>query len=215
MKHWTKIEGALAGEEIAALREVVNRTPGLSTETFGRSGLGPRYRVIDGEQIGLHLPEIGDFGERRVRALAERFAGRPLELMSSPKRAMRVQVYDRKDHAFRWHLDGHAYAALLTLENTNGGRLEVLPPVLSQTLRCLMLPRYVFPQVFSLFPFEAITAKAGDLILMRGARSFHRGVTVEEDGRRVLVAYMYDEVGRKRYPLLSRIEERIARFVNY
>lgn len=62
---------------------------------------------------------------------------------------------------------------------------------------------------------EAITAKAGDLILMRGARSFHRGVTVEEDGRRVLVAYMYDEVGQKRHPLLNWIEERIARFVNY
>jgi hypothetical protein len=50
---------------------------------------------------------------------------------------------------------------------------------------------------------------------MRGARSFHRGVTVEEDGRRVLVAYMYGEVGRKRHPLLNWIEERIARFVNY
>ena len=95
--------------------QLLERHDGLFHEVAGKGGLGPRYRVIDGDQILTQLPAIAELGDRRVRPLAEDFAGHPVMPLDSSKRAMRVQAYARREHGFRWHFDGHDYVALVAL----------------------------------------------------------------------------------------------------
>ncbi len=205
------VPGFLSGDELGRLLGRIEANEDLYTEVHGRGGLGPRYRVIDGDQIHGQLPEVEELGERRVRPLAEEFAGEPLRPLGSSKRSMRVQAYERREHGFRWHLDGHAYVALVTLKNTNGGQTQFISPALTRYLRFLLYPLYAFPQVFSLFPRRAVTARAGDLLVMRGARALHRGVTLSEAGERVLIAYTFDSPDKKPNPL----RDWIARRLNY
>lgn len=183
----------------------------LFTEVHGRGGLGPRYRVIDGDQIHTHLPEMEEFGDRRVRPLAESFADGPLQPLGSSRRSMRVQSYERRDHGFRWHLDGHSYVALVALENANGGQTQFISAGLTRFLRFLLYPLYAFPQVFSIFPRSTVTLEAGDLLVMRGARVLHRGITLKDEGERILIAYTYDQPGKKPNPF----RDFIARRLNY
>jgi hypothetical protein len=205
-----RIEGFLSLHEVTALERLLRAKSSLLTETAGSKGLGPRYAVIDGEQIRRELPELEALGETRVRPLLERFAGRRVELLASPRRSMRVQVYRDKRHGFRWHFDAHPYAAMVTLENTNGGQTQVVPEGWSRVLRFLLYPLYPFPGVFSLAPRRALTMNAGDLLLLCGARVLHRGVTLR-DGERTLLFYAYDVPGRKP----NALRDRVARWLNY
>jgi hypothetical protein len=141
----------------------------------------------------------------------ERFAGEPLQPLGSSRRAMRVQAYERRDHGFRWHLDGHRYVALVTLKNTNRGQTQFISPGLTRFLRFLLYPLYAVPQVFSILPRAAVTAAPGDLLVMRGGSTLHRGITLDDEGERILIAYTYDEVGKEP----NRFRDWIARRLNY
>ena len=211
MESYRHVPGFLNGEELDRLRRLIEDHEDLYTEIHGKGGLGPRYRVIDGDQIHKLLPEVEVFGDQRVRPLAQEFAGADLRPLGSSKRSMRVQAYERREHGFRWHLDGHAYVALVTLKNTNGGQTQFISPGLTRFLRFLLYPLYAVPQVFSIFPRSAVTAQAGDLLVMRGARALHRGVTLSEEGERVLIAYTFDSPDKKPNPL----RDWIARRLNY
>ena len=211
MEAYRHVPGFTTREELLRLRQLVEDRRSLFTEVHGRGGLGPRYRVIDGDQIHAHLPEVEDFGDRRVRPLAEGFAGGSLRPLGSSRRSMRVQSYERRDHGFRWHLDGHSYVALVALENANGGQTQFISPGLTKFLRFLLYPLYAFPQVFSIFPRSSVTMEAGDLLVMRGARVLHRGITLSDEGERILIAYTYDEPGKKPNPF----RDWIARRLNY
>ena len=211
MESYRHVPGFLSGEELSRLNRLIEDHEDLYTEVHGRGGLGPRYRVIDGDQIHKELSEVEQLGDERVRPLAEEFAGHALRPLGSSKRSMRVQSYLRQEHGFRWHLDGHAYVALVTLKNTNGGQTQFISPGLTRFLRFLLYPLYAFPQVFSIFPRRAVTAQSGDLLVMRGARSLHRGITRSDQGERVLIAYTFDAPGKKPNPL----RDWIARRLNY
>jgi hypothetical protein len=211
MEAYRHVPGFMTAEELARLRRLVAERQDLLTEVHGRGGLGPRYRVIDGDQIHDRLPAVEEFGEARVRPLAEAFAGRPLSPLGSSRRSMRVQVYERRDHGFRWHFDGHPYVVLVTLENTNQGQTQFISPGLSRWLRFLLYPLYAFPQVFSLFPRSTVETRPGDLLVMRGGRVLHRGVTLSDAGERILLAYTYAEPGRKP----NAFRDWIARRLNY
>jgi hypothetical protein len=205
------VQGFLAQEELVHLIALVGEHQRLFRDVDGKGGLGPRYRVVDGDQILADLPAIAELGDKRVRPLAEEFAGRPLAPLASSKRAMRIQAYTRADHGFRWHFDGHPYVALVTLENGNEGQTHFMSLALSRWLRFVLYPLYPLPQVFSVVPSQAVTARAGDLLVMRGARALHRGVTRAEHGRRVLLAFTYDEPGKP----ANRLRDAIARRLNY
>jgi hypothetical protein len=211
MEAYRHVPGFTTREELLRLRQLVEDRRSLFTEVHGRGGLGPRYRVIDGDQIHAHLPEVEDFGDHKVRPLAESFAGHSLQPLGSSRRSMRVQSYERRDHGFRWHLDGHSYVALVALENANGGQTQFISPGLTKFLRFLLYPLYAFPQVFSIFPRSSVTMEAGDLLVMRGARVLHRGITLSDEGERILIAYTYDEPGKKPNPF----RDWIARRLNY
>lgn len=211
MEAYRHVPGFLTPDELRRLRQAVAERRDLLTEVHGRGGLGPRYRVLDGVQIHDHLPAVEDLGEERVRPFAEEFAGEPLAPLGSARRSMRVQVYERQDHGFRWHLDGHPYVALVTLENGNEGQTQFISPGLSRWLRFLLYPLYAFPQIFSLFPRSTVTARPGDLLIMRGGRVLHRGVTLRERGERILLAYTFDQPGRKP----NRFRDFVAKRLNY
>ncbi len=211
MEAYRHVPGFATADELQQLRRLVLERQDLFTEVHGRGGLGPRYRVIDGDQIHAHLPAVEEFGESRVRPLAEEFARRALSPLGSSRRSMRVQAYERRDHGFRWHLDGHPYVVLVTLENTNDGQTQFLSAGLSRWLRFLLYPFYAFPQVFSLLPRSSVATRPGDLLVMRGGRVLHRGVTLSDEGERILLAYTYDEPGRKPNPF----RDWIARRLNY
>jgi hypothetical protein len=205
------VRGFLSDGEVAVLRELVDRSVALFTEVHGKGGLGPKYRVIDGDQILASLPAIAELGAERVRPLAEEFAGRPVAPLASSKRAMRVQSYSRREHGFRWHFDGHDYVALVTLENANEGETHFMSRFASRVLRCFLYPLYPFPQLFSVFPHAVVTARPGDLLIMRGAEILHRGVSRSESGRRVILAFTFDPIGKK----ANRLRDFVARRLNY
>ena len=209
MEAYRHVPGFLSGDELSRLTCLIGDHEDLYTEVHGRGGLGPRYRVIDGDQIHDRLPEVEELGDRRVRPLAEEFAGEALRPLGSSKRAMRVQAYERREHGFRWHLDGHAYVALVTLKNTNGGETQFISPALTRFLRFLLYPLYAVPQVFSIFPRSAVTAQAGDLLVMRGASALHRGITLSDQGERILLAYTFDSPDKKPNPFRDWIAKRL------
>lgn len=209
MEAYRHVPGFARPEEVQRLRQMVDERQDLFTEVYGRGGLGPRYRVIDGDRIREQLPAIYEFGRDRVGPLAAQFAGQPVDFLGSSRRAMRVQAYERKDHGFRWHFDGHPYVALVTLINTNRGETQFLSPRLSRWLRFALYPLYAFPQLFSLFPRRGVEMQPGDLLIMRGGRNLHRGVTLADEGERILLAYTFDEPGRKPNPFRDFIAKRL------
>ena len=211
MEGYRHVRGFLGEGELAALTARVERKAALYRDVHGKAGLGPKYRVIDGDQILAELPEVAELGDRRVRPVAEDFAGHPVAPLASSKRAMRVQAYARREHGFRWHFDGHEYVALVTLENGNRGQTHFVSPRLSRWMRPLLYPLYPVPQVFDALPHQAVEAAPGDLLVMRGARILHRGVSGSDAGRRVLLACTFDRPGKR----ANRLRDAIARRLNY
>jgi hypothetical protein len=208
---YERISGFLDPADVERFCGLIQDQSDLFTETKGKAGLGPKYRVINGNQIRERLLPIAELGENRVMPEAERLFEQRLQFLRSPRRSMRIQRYAQKTHEFRWHRDAHDYVALVTLRNTNRGETQVISPALSRFLKYLLYPFYAVPQVFSIFPYESIVSEPGDLLLMRGSAVLHRGITMMEDGERTLMVYTFDAHGKK--PSVFR--DRIARFLNY
>lgn len=211
MDAYRHLQNFLTQDEVERFYNLIQSHDGLFLETQGRAGLGPRYRVIDGDQIRQHISDIADLGEDRVRPVAEQVFGQRIQLLGSSRRSMRVQQYERKFHGFRWHRDAHDYVALLALKNTNQGQTQIISPGWSRILKYLLYPLYAVPQVFSLAPYLQITLAAGDLLLLRGTRVLHRAVTLDEEGERTLIVFTYDAFGKRPNPF----RDKIARFLNY
>ena len=60
-------------------------------------------------------------------------------------------------------------------------------------------------------PYKEITMEQWDLLIIRGGRALHRGVTLDEKGERLLIVYAFDELDKKPNPL----RDKIARALNY
>jgi len=211
MEAYLHVPGFLADDEMNRLQDVATRCAASFVEVRGKGGLGPRYRVLDGDQIRASAPEVVAFGAERVQPVAERFAEQPLQYLDFSKRAIRYQSYENEGDGFRWHFDGHSYVALVTLSNTNQGETHFISLGLSRFLRYLLYPLYAFPQLFSLAPYRRVRAAPGDLLIMRGGKSLHRGVTLSKQGKRLVVVYTFDERGKKP----SALRDFIARRLNY
>lgn len=210
MQAYHVIQDFLSPEEVLAFGELIDRRQDLFKDTSARTTPGPRYRVIDGEQIQGELPQIAALGEERVRPAVEDWAGQPLKPLNSPKRSMRVQLYERKDHGFQWHIDSHSYIALACLKNSNRGETQIVPPGLSRVLKFLRYPLYAVPRVFEMLPREGVTLEAGDLFVMAGGSLLHRSVTPKEEGERTLLVYSFDEPHKNP----SRLKDFMARKLN-
>ena len=58
MDCYQNVKDFLKPAELSRLRKIVYDKIGEAHETSGKKGLGPRYRVIDGDQIRSMLPEV-------------------------------------------------------------------------------------------------------------------------------------------------------------
>lgn len=172
----------------------------LFKSVSGKAGMSLPYHVLDGYTIQEQFPEFRELAAGKLLRITEETFGVRLELMADPKRAFRIQCYRARQEGFKWHLDGGLYSALLTLVNTNDGATEVLSPEWSRVL---------FPVPYLLFPFarllefakpEAVVARAGDLLVIKGGEVLHRGVTSREDGERLVFVATYNPVGTKPTP---------------
>jgi len=204
MEPWQHIPQFISAADVARLHALIERDAGSFKTAHGYRGLGPRYRFVQGQHIREHLPEVVALGERRVRPVVETFAGQPL-VAPQLGRALRIQAFDGPHHSFRWHYDTSSYAALLTVENNNASETQMVSCALSRLVRPVYYPLFWIPQVFSLLPHHRIATQAGDLLVMRGTRMLHRGVALQADGRRVIIVYGYDEIGKRRQWLRERI----------
>jgi hypothetical protein len=203
------LENFVTEEEHAAVLREIEEHRAVLRRTAGAGGLGPRYSVIAGDVIAASLPRVGQLAER-VRGEVEAFAGTPLSLFADPVRRMRVQCYEDMHEGFRWHFDGHAFAAIVTLRNETGGVTEIVRERISRIVRPFFYLAYPFPQIFSLLPRQGIEANERDVLLLRGRRALHRGRSTRP-GRRTILVFAYDVPGATP----TRFASWFARWVNY
>ena len=203
------ISGFLRGDETARLLGEAEARAHLFRVVNSPAGFGPRYRVVDGEQMRRHWPEVVAYGEGELRRAVEQVTGLRLRLLDSPKRAIHLQAYVNPSEGFRWHFDNHTLAALLTLRNA-GGATEIIPPPLGRWLRGPLYALYPWPGIFSLLPATRLVTQPGDLLILHGEKMLHRGV-MGDDGERWLLIFNYDESGRRP----SRLHDWMARRINY
>lgn len=183
----------VTSNELTKLRKVLREKSDLFVQTSGYGPLGPRYNVIDGDKIRREIPALLSYGEKRVKPIVEAFASQPVTLTHNSRKAMRIQLYRNKEHNFRWHFDGHPYVALLTLNNTLRGQTHIISTKMSSVLHHLNFTRfYTLPHLLDFIPYQAVTMKERDLLLMRGSDVLHRGVSPEGKGERILLVYGYD-----------------------
>lgn len=203
------IEGYLSESERKDLLDDIARHAPAFRRVDGKRGIGPRYSVIDGAYIAESIPSIAALAER-IRPLAEDIGEMPLELFRDAVRCMRVQRYESREDGFRWHFDGHELAAVVTLENESEGVTDLVDAGTSRVVRPLFYGAYAVPQLVSLLPRKSVQMKGGDMLLLRGRESLHRGRS-QRAGRRTILILAYDRPGAKR----SRVRSLFARLVNY
>ena len=201
------IEGFLDDNERTALLDAIAPHAAAFRRVDGKGGVGPRYSVMDGELVAARLPSIVALGER-LRPLAEDLGGTPLEFFADPRRRMRVQRYDGDTDGFRWHFDGHPFAATVTLENESV--LDVIDAGTSRFVKPFFYAAYPLPQVASLLPRRSISVNAGDAVVMRGREILHRGHS-RRNGPRTILVFAYDHPGTRP----GRLTGMFARWANY
>ncbi len=201
----------LSSQEAERLLGLIEDRQDAFQTVSAKARMNLAYHVVNGHEMKQDFPELFELAGGRLLELTQEQAGRPVELMRDPKRAIRIQHYRQKSEGFLWHLDGGEYGALLTLVNTNLGVTEVLTPRTSRWLK---------PVPYVLFPFQGILARArttkifaeaGDLVILHGGAVIHRGLIQQDEGERTLLAASYDRAGKKP----NRVWEWIARRLNY
>lgn len=201
----------ISGPETERLLGLVQNRQNTFQTVAAKARMNLSYHVVNGLELRQQLPDLFELAAGRLLEVTGEQAGRPVELMRDPKRAVRVQHYRKKSEGFLWHLDGGEYGALLTLTNTNQGITEMLPPRLSRWLK---------PLPYILFPFQGLLARArttkvcaqaGDLLILHGGAVIHRGLIPQDEGERTLLAVSFDRVGKKP----SKVWEWLARRLNY
>lgn len=198
---YDSIESYLPDEECERLLQAVaehearHGLPLVSREAKPRPLL---YQVIDGHTVRAHLPEVADL-YARVRALAERRAGRRLVPLDDAAADVNVNVTP-PGGAYRWHYDRNHVTAILYLNDVVGGEIELHPnhrlllPRGRLGRRQRWLDRVMATRVLR----EAIGKKVvvrprpGLLLLLRGDRCLHSVRAVEGDAKRVAIVMAFD-----------------------
>jgi hypothetical protein len=203
------IEGYLSESERAAMLGDIARHAAAFRRIDGKLALGPRYSVLDGTVIAERIPSIAALAER-IRPLAEDLGRMPLALFGDATRCMRVQRYDAAEDGFRWHFDQHALAAVVTLENESEGVTELVDARASRWFKPLFYGAYAMPQLASVLPRQSVRMNGGDVLVMRGHESLHRGRS-QRPGRRTILVFAYDRPGSRP----RRWRNALAKWVNY
>ncbi len=192
------------------LRRIESHTD-LFQEVRAKAGMNLPYRVIDGFDVRDKLPDVYALIDGPLRAALEESAGTRLELMRDRKRAIRIQWYRSRSEGLRWHLDGGLFSVVLTLKNTNEGATEIIPRSLSRYLKPIPYVLFPFPRVLECFPSDVIRSEPGDLILIHGGVTIHRGTNPSDVGERLVLVASFDPLDRRPTP----VWDWLARKLNY
>jgi hypothetical protein len=198
-------------DAVARLRASIGSQSVLFQHVRPKAGMNLPYRVVDGNDVRELLPDVYALVTGPLHAALQEAAGVPLELMRDRKRAIRIQRYQGRSEGLRWHLDGGLFSILLTLVNTNGGSTEIIGRDLSRRLKWVPYLLFPFAGVLERFPREAVVSEPGDLILMHGGVTIHRGTNPRDDGERLVLVASFDPRDRAPTP----VWDWFARRLNY
>jgi len=197
-------EGYWTGPQCRSLYQAADafrEARGLSMIHRRMRGRSLRYYVIHGEQVAQAFPELA-LQSAKIKALAERLSGIPLQFMADPKVGININITPPGGE-YRWHYDRNALTALLFLNAVPGGETEIYPGyrihlngrtfskkqawldrlLMNPLLRlCLAKKQVVIPQM-------------GNLLLMRGDRCLHSVCRVGGDENRINVIFSFDRQG--------------------
>lgn len=193
MENWCHVPAFVSPDRCTHLEALIAEHAHRFVSVSSPLRLGPRYRTLRGEDIHRWLPDIVELGRTHVRPQMEAFTGRRLQPCANTGRAIRLQLFDHGAHEFGWHFDTSTAAALVTLRNTNGTQTQIIPEQWSRRLRPMYYGLYWTPGLFSYLPQTAVTAAAGDLLMMQGSRVLHRGVPTTAHGDRLLLVFAYED----------------------
>lgn len=169
------------------------------------------YKVIDGDQIQEHFPQL-----TRLYSDVNRLASEKSSLQLLPLNNLTATVnvnITPPAGEYRWHYDRNAVTAILFLNEVSGGEIEMYPNYriylgrrrhtrlqrwLDSLLRVRFILRY-FGRMVSLAP------RAGMLIIMRGDKCLHSVRAVEGDQERLNIIMTFD-LPRASFPQESDLD---------
>lgn len=200
------LDGYLSGEEcrkllgqIAAYREA-HRLTEIHRPTKGRP---LRYKVIDGEQIQQHLPDIWSLYTGRVLRHVESASATRLEPLGNLKAGVNVNIMQPGRSSYRWHYDRTRFTSILYLNEVEGGETELYPNyrILLGDRSNLRLQRALdrliqFAPLVSLIGDKVrVAPQAGRLVTMRADRCWHSVSAVRGEHERINLILAYDLPG--------------------
>lgn len=160
-----------------------------------------RYRVIDGERVHAHLPELVAVQDDVLR-LARRFGPDHIAPIDDRAVGLNVNITPRGGE-YRWHYDRTMVTGILYLNRVRGGETEAYPNhrLLVDPARHPRLQRWLDaavaapPILRALGRLERVVPAEGRLLLMRGDRTLHSVAPVDDDEERVTVIMAFDRPG--------------------
>jgi len=170
--------------------------PEIHRKVRGRS---LRYKVIDGEKIEQHLPEIAQLYRQINELVREINMNQDLVPLDNKKVGVNVNITERGG-TYQWHYDRNAVTVLLYLNEVTGGELEFYPnyriflknkgPNFLQQCLDNLLRVGVVRDLFG----KKVTVKPapGRLVVMKGNRSLHSVRAVEDDKERLNIVLAYN-----------------------
>lgn len=171
-------------------------------EVYREAGDRPlHYRVIDGERITAHFPDLVRLYER-VNDLVNESMGEELVPLADRRVGLNVNVTPAGG-TYRWHYDRNAVTAILYLNAVPGGETEIYPNyrLFIEGARYSALQR-VADRVMEMQPVRGLFGKLvrvapepGLLVAMRGNRCLHSVRPVEGNADRINVIMAYDLLG--------------------
>ncbi len=171
-------------------------------EVYRESGSRPlHYRVIEGERIAAHFPDLISL-YACVNDLVNEAMGETLEPLEDRKVGLNVNVTPAGG-AYRWHYDRNEVTAILYLNAVPGGETEIYPNyrLFMEGARYTALQRFA-DRVMGMPPIRTVFGKlvqvapeAGLLVAMRGNRCLHSVRPVEGDEDRINVIMSFDRPG--------------------
>jgi len=182
-------------------------------EVFREAGDRPlHYRVIDGERIEEHFPDLVNLYER-VNVLVSEAMGEELEPLADRRVGLNVNVTPAGG-TYRWHYDRNAVTAILYLNAVPGGETEIYPNyrLFMEGARYSALQRSAdrvleMRVVRGLFgKLVQVAPETGLLVAMRGNRCLHSVRPVEGDADRINVIMSFDRPGAE-FDVASQLDQ--------
>ena len=158
------------------------------------------YRVIDGEQIRRHLPQVEQLFLKTTKVVRQ-VSGLDLTPLENRVASVNVNITPAGGE-YRWHYDRNAVTGILYLNQVSVGETEMYP-------RCrVYLGRYkdtiaqrwldkISRQPFLLRLFGkkmCVAPRTGMMIVMRGDQCLH-SVRRVESGERINIVMAFDRPG--------------------